>query len=76
MRLSLNAGHSLTLLLGPVSAPEGLLKHLRYSVRERARKGQEEERERWWRWVGGALTMLVLIKLVRNGFPVSKHMRV
>lgn len=24
----------------------------------------------------GALTMLVLIKLVRNEFPVSKHMRV
>lgn len=26
--------------------------------------------------MGGTLTMPVLIKLVRNEFPVSKHMRV
>lgn len=37
----LKAGCSLTLLSGPVSAPEGLLNCPRFSVRKRARKGQE-----------------------------------
>lgn len=37
----LKAGCSLTLLSGPISAPEGLLNCPRFSVRKRASKGQE-----------------------------------
>lgn len=37
----LKAGCSLTMLSGPISAPEGLLNCPRFSVRRRARKGQE-----------------------------------
>lgn len=63
----LKAGCSLTLLLGPISAPEGLLNCPRFSVRRRGRGKDRKE--------GGAVTMLALIKLVRNEFPVSKHMQ-
>lgn len=64
----LKPGCSLTLLLGPISAPEGLLNCPRSSVRKRERR-----RDRRRRKGGLAVTMLVLIKLVRNEFPVSKH---
>lgn len=37
----LKAGCSLTRLSGPISAPDGLLNCPRFSVRKRARKGQE-----------------------------------
>lgn len=60
----IKAGCSLTLILALVSAPLGLLNCPRSSGREKA---QRDRRRR------GAQTMLELIKLTRNEFPVSKH---